>query len=151
MAPGTYVFTGSLGLSGSGSLNGPTVSSTDTTGTAGVTIYLKGPSGNMDMSGAGTGSINLSGGSAAYPNVVIYEEPTDTIKVNMEGTPITNLRGIIYLPSAELELGGNGTLSQTLNVDMVVNTFYDFGNADVNINDYSAGLSTVLDTIALVE
>jgi hypothetical protein len=69
----------------------------------------------------------------------------------MEGTPITTLSGIIYLPSAMLELGGNGTLSQTLNTDLVVNKFFDFGDADVTITDYSATNNTPLHTIALVE
>jgi hypothetical protein len=143
MNAGTYIFTGSLGLQGHGVLqdNG-----------AGVTIYLAGPNGNMNMSGAGNASLSLTApASGPYPNIVIYEEPTDTNPVNMEGTPITTLSGIVYLPSAELELGGNGTLSQNLNVDLVVNKLYDFGNADVNITDYSAGTTTILDTIALVE
>jgi hypothetical protein len=140
MSSGTYVFTGSLGLQGHGSLTG-----------TGVTIYLAAPNGNMDMSGAGNASISLTAGSANYPNIVIYEEAGDTHAVNMEGTPVTTLSGIIYLPSAMLELGGNGTLSQNLNVDLVVNTFYDFGNADVTITDYSATHNTPLHTIALVE
>jgi hypothetical protein len=50
-----------------------------------------------------------------------------------------------------LNLGGNGTLTQNLNVDMVVNKFFDFGNADVTITDYSATHNTPLHTIALVE
>jgi hypothetical protein len=104
----------------------------------------------MDMSGAGSGNINLAGGSALYPNVVIYEDPTDTNKVNMEGTPIANLSGIIYLPKAMLELGGNST-TQALTVDMVVNKFYIFGNADVTITDYSKTHTTPFNTIALVE
>jgi hypothetical protein len=149
MMPGTYVFTGSLGLQGHGSLTGGS-GALPGSGT-GVTIYLAAPNGNMDMSGAGNASINLTAGSANYPSVVIYEEPADTNTVNMEGTPITTLSGIIYLPSAMLELGGNGTLSQTLNTDLVVNKFFDFGDADVTITDYSATNNTPLHTIALVE
>ena len=150
LAKGTYVFTGSLGLQGHGSITGPTVSSTDTTGTAGVTIYLKGPNGNMDMGGSGNSNISLSGGSAAFPNVVIYQEPTDTHTVNMEGTPVSALNGIIYLPSAMLELGGNST-TQILTADLIVNKFFVFGNATVNISDFSATHNTPLHTIALVE
>lgn len=150
MASGTYVFTGSLGLQGHGSLTGPTVAS-GSDGTTGVTIYLAAPNGNMNMSGAGNASMNLSGGSTAFPNLVIYQEPADTNPVNMEGTPITALNGIVYLPSAALELGGNGNLSQTLNADFIVNTFVDFGDATVNITDFSATHNTVLHTIALVE
>jgi Flp pilus assembly protein TadG len=153
LAAGTYVFTGSLGLQGHGSLTGPTVAQPDSSGgTAGVTIYLAAPGGNMDMSGAGNSSISLAGGSVAYPNIVIYEEPLDTNKVNMEGTPITTLAGIIYLPSALLELGGNGNFSQAIQADIIVNTFYEFGSATVTLTKFpSTGPGFQLDTVALVE
>jgi hypothetical protein len=152
MAPGTYVFTGSLGLQGHGSLTGPipAVPIDDTTGTAGVTIYLAAPNGNMNMGGSGTSNLSLSGGSAAYPNVAIYQEPADTNAVNMEGTPVSALNGIIYLPSAMLELGGNST-TQTLTTDLIVNKLFVFGNATVNITDFSVTHNTPLHTIALVE
>jgi hypothetical protein len=140
LASGTYVFTGSLGLQGHGSITG-----------TGVTIYLKAPNGNMNMGGAGNANISLTAGSTNYPTVVIYEEPTDTNQVNMEGTPISALSGIIYLPSAQLEVGGNAGVTQDLNVDLVVNSFFDFGSADVNITDFSANHNTPLHTIALVE
>jgi hypothetical protein len=142
MAPGTYVFTGSLGLQGSGQLQG-----------TGVTIYLAAPNGNMNMGGAGNATLGplTAPTSGPYANVVIYEEPADTNPVDMTGTPISGLSGIIYLPSAQLKLGGNGTVSQNLNVDLVVNTMYDFGNATVNISDFSGNHNTVLHTIALVE
>jgi hypothetical protein len=142
MNPGTYVFTGSLGLQGHGSLAGTN-----------VTIYLAAPNGNMDMGGAGNSTIGplTAPSSGPFANVVIYEEPTDTHTVNMEGTPISTLSGIIYLPNAMLELGGNGNLTQNLEVDLVVNKFFDFGNADVNITDFSKTHNTPLHTIALVE
>jgi hypothetical protein len=140
MSSGTYVFTGSLGLQGHGSLTGN-----------GVTIYLAAPNGNMNMGGAGNSSLSLTAGSARYPNTVIYEESGNTNPVDLQGTPISALSGIVYLPSAMLKLGGNGTLTQNLNVDMVVNKFFDFGNADVTITDYSATHNTPLHTIALVE
>ena len=106
----------------------------------------------MDMSGAGTSSISLAAGSVAYPNIVIYEEPLDTNKVNMEGTPITTLQGIIYLPSAELELGGNGNFTQTIAADIIVNKFYEFGSATLNLAKFpSTGLGFQLNTVALVE
>jgi Flp pilus assembly protein TadG len=148
MAAGTYVFTGSLGLQGHGSLTG----GSGATGTTnGVTIYLAAPNGNMNMGGSGNSSLSLTAGSAKYPGVVIYEDPLDTNPVDMTGTPISILSGIIYLPSAQLKLGGNGTLTQNLNVDLVVNTLYDFGNATINITDYQTTHNTPLHTIALVE
>jgi Flp pilus assembly protein TadG len=146
MLPGVYVFTGTLGLQGHGNLNG-----------TGVTIYLAAPNGSMDMGGAGNatlGALSAPKGDPTNPwnNILIYEEPADTHPVNMEGTPISTLSGIIYLPSAMLELGGNGSLSQNLNVNMVVNQFFAFGNATVNISNYTSTVTdSPLNTIALVE
>lgn len=147
MNPGTYIFTGSLGLSGHGSLSGP----------GGVTIYLAAPGGNMNMGGSGNSNLNLTAPSTGpFANVAIYEEPADTLPVNMEGTPITGiganpgLTGIIYLPNAMLELGGNST-TQVLTTDLIVNKLFVFGNATVNISDDSITHNTPLHTIALVE
>jgi hypothetical protein len=146
MKPGVYVFTGTLGLQGHGQLQG-----------TGVTIYLAAPNGSMNMGGAGNatlGALSAPTGDPTNPwnNILIYEEPADTNPVNMEGTPIASLSGIIYLPSAMLELGGNGSLSQTLNVNMVVNQFYAFGDATVNISNYTSTVTdSPLNTIALVE
>jgi hypothetical protein len=147
MQAGTYIFTGSLGLQGHGSLDG----------TAGVTIYLAAPNGNMNMGGSGNSNLSLTAPSTGpFANVAIYEEPTDTNPVNMEGTPITGigagagLTGIIYLPNAMLELGGNST-TQVLTTDLIVNKLFVFGNATVNISDDSVTHNTPLHTIALVE
>jgi hypothetical protein len=145
MDPGTYVFTGTLSLKGTGSL---------TSLPGGVTLYFP-PGGSMDSGGSGNTTLTLSAPQGdptnPYNNLLIYEDPLNTTPLNLIGTPIAKLSGIIYLPSAMLELGGNTGLTQDLQVDLIVNKLYDFGNADVTISDYSATNSTVLDTIALVE
>lgn len=141
MNAGTYIFTGSLGLQGHGSLDG----------TAGVTIYLAAPNGNMNMGGSGNSNLSLTAPTTGpFANVAIYQEPLDTNAVNMEGTPVSSLTGIIYLPSAMLELGGNST-TQNLTTDLIVNKLFVFGNATVNISDDSVTHNTPLHTIALVE
>jgi hypothetical protein len=147
MNAGTYIFTGSLGLQGHGSLDG----------TAGVTIYLAAPGGNMNMGGSGTSNLSLTAPSTGpFANVAIYEEPLDTNPVNLIGTPIVGigagpgLTGIIYLPKAMLELGGNST-TQILTTDLIVDKLFVFGNATVNISDDSVTHNTPLHTIALVE
>jgi hypothetical protein len=140
MNPGTYIFTGSLALQGSGSL----------TGSAGVTIYLAAPGGNMNMGGSGTSNLSLIAPTTGpFANVAIYQEPADTNPVSLTGTPISLLKGIVYLPSAELDLGGNTT--QTLNSDLIVNKLSVSGSASLTLTDLSATTNTPLHTIALVE
>jgi hypothetical protein len=140
MNPGTYIFTSSLALQGSGSL----------TGSAGVTIYLAAPGGNMNMGGSGTSNLSLIAPTTGpFANVAIYQEPADTNPVSLTGTPISLLKGIVYLPSAELDLGGNTT--QTLNSDLIVNKLSVSGSASLTLTDLSATTNTPLHTIALVE
>ena len=89
MSAGTYIFTGSLGLQGHGSLDG----------SAGVTIYLAAPNGNMNMGGSGNSNLSLSAPSTGpFANVAIYQEPADTNPVNMEGTPVSGAHRD-YLPA----------------------------------------------------
>jgi Flp pilus assembly protein TadG len=140
MDAGTYIFTGSLGLQGHGSLDG----------SAGVTIYLAAPGGNMNMGGSGNSNLKLIAPSTGpFANVAIYQEPADTNDVSLTGTPVSLLQGIVYLPSAELDLGGNS--NQTLTSDLIVNKLSVSGNAFLQLTDLSATTNTPLHTIALVE
>jgi hypothetical protein len=105
----------------------------------------------MNMGGSGNSNLSLTAPTTGpFANVAIYQEPLDTNAVNMEGTPVSSLTGIIYLPSAMLELGGNST-TQNLTTDLIVNKLFVFGNATVNISDDSVTHNTPLHTIALVE
>jgi hypothetical protein len=141
MNPGTYIFTSSLALQGNGTLTGSA---------AGVTIYLAAPGGNMNMGGSGTSNLSLTAPTTGpFANVAIYQEPADTNTVSLTGTPISLLKGIVYLPSAELDLGGN--TSQTLNSDLIVNKLSVSGSATLTLSDLSATTNTPLRTIALVE
>jgi len=140
MSAGVYVFTGTLSLQGHGSLTG-----------TGVTIYLPGPSGSMDGGGSGNTTLNLTAPtSGAYNGILIYEDANNTNPIDLRGTPVANLTGIIYAPSAQLTLGGNTT--ENFTADIIVNKLYDFGNATINITNYTSTVSTSpLTTIALVE
>jgi hypothetical protein len=140
MSAGVYVFTGTLSLQGHGSLTG-----------TGVTIYLPGPSGSMDGGGSGNTTLNLTAPtSGAYNGILIYEDANNTNPIDVRGTPVANLTGIIYAPSAQLTLGGNTT--ENFTADIIVNKLYDFGNATINITNYTSTVSTSpLTTIALVE
>ena len=140
MNPGTYVFTGNLGLGGHGTLTG-----------TGVTLYFPGgtPGGSLGGGGNGNTTLNLTAPtSGPYSGILIYEDPNNTNTISLNGTPVANLTGIIYAPSAELDLSGNTTMNLT--TDLIVES-YDKGNATINITDYTKTFGGPLTTIALAE
>jgi hypothetical protein len=141
MSAGTYVFTGNLDLGGNGSLTG-----------TGVTMYFAGPNGQLGGPGNGNTTLNLTApdDGSTYSGILIYQDRTDANLAEFNGTPITNLTGIIYIPDAALEFSGNTT--SNLTTDLIVNQFILQGNTTVNITNYNTTVSnSPLTTIALVE
>jgi hypothetical protein len=140
MNPGTYVFTGNLDMTGNGSLNG-----------TGVTLYFAAPNGQLGGPGNGNTTLNLTAPtSGPYNGLLIYQDPNDTNTAELNGTPISNFTGIVYMPNAELMLSGNTTMNFV--TDLIVGSFYDKGNASINITDYSQSIGTpLLTSVALVE
>jgi Flp pilus assembly protein TadG len=140
MSAGTYVFTGDLDFTGNGSLTG-----------TGVTLYFAGPNGQLGGPGNGNTTLNLTAPtSGAYNGILIYQDPTDTNLGELNGTPITNFVGVVYMPGAELELSGNTTMNLTSN--LIVNQFYEKGNGTITITPYSSTIGTpLLSSVALVE
>ena len=81
---------------------------------------------------------------------MIYEDAGNTNNVSFNGTPVATLTGIIYAPSAELDLSGNTNMNLT--TDLIVGSLYDKGNATINITDLTQTVTdSPLNTIALVE
>jgi hypothetical protein len=140
MSAGTYVFTGDLDFTGHGSLTG-----------TGVTLYIAGPNGQLGGPGNGNTTLNLTAPtSGPYNGILIYQDRTDANLAEFNGTPITNLTGIIYMPDAPLEFSGN-TVSN-LTTDLIVNQLIEQGNATVNITNYNTTVNnSPLTTVALVE
>jgi Flp pilus assembly protein TadG len=140
MSAGTYVFPGTLDFSGNGSLTG-----------TGVTLYFPGPNGTLGGPGNGNTTRNLTAPtSGTYNGILIYQDPSDTNTGEFNGTPITNLTGIIYMPNAELEISGNTTVN--LDTDLIIGSLYDKGNATINMTDYSQTVTnSPLKSVALVE
>jgi Flp pilus assembly protein TadG len=140
MSAGTYVFPGPLDFSGNGSLTG-----------TGVTLYFPGPNGTLGGPGNGNTTLNLTAPtSGTYNGILIYQDPSDTNTGEFNGTPITNLTGIIYMPNAELEISGNTTVN--LDTDLIIGSLYDKGNATINMTDYSQTVTnSPLKSVALVE
>jgi hypothetical protein len=146
MSAGTYVFTGNLDFTGHGSLTGA-----GPTPVPGVTLYFAGPNGQLGGPGNGNTTLNLiAPNSGPYNGILIYQDRTDANLAEFNGTPITNLTGIIYMPDAPLEFSGN-TVSNLTTV-LIVNQLIEQGNATVNITNYNTTVSnSPLTTVALVE
>jgi hypothetical protein len=140
MTPGIYVFTGDLKFNGHGSLTG-----------TGVTLYFAGPNGQFGDPGAGGTTLDLTAPtSGTYNGILIYQDPNDTNLGELNGTPITHFTGIVYMPGAEFELSGNTTMNLTSN--LIVNSFFDQGNANITITNYAGTIGTpLLSSVALVE
>jgi Flp pilus assembly protein TadG len=150
MSAGTYVFTGNLDFTGHGSLTGA-ASGPGSTPVPGVTLYFAGPNGQLGGPGNGNTTLNLiAPNSGPYNGILIYQDRTDAHLAEFNGTPITNLKGIIYMPDAPLEFSGN-TVSNLTTV-LIVNQLIEQGNATVNITNYNTTVSnSPLTTVALVE
>ena len=138
MNPGTYVFTGTLDFTGKGSITG-----------TGVTLYIP-AGGSLGGNGNGNTTLDLTAPTTGtYAGILIYQAAGNTNTVEMNGTPIANLTGIIYAPSAELDLSGNTDV--TLDTDLIVGSLYDKGNATINLTDFNASGNSPLTSVALVE
>jgi hypothetical protein len=144
MTAGVYVFPGTLDFSGGGSIDG----------TAGVTLYIP-PGGTLGNNGAGNTTLTLTAPtSGPYNGIVIYQNAANTNDIYLNGTPVVGLTGVIYAPSAQLDVGGNtkAGVKQTYITDLVVGSLYDFGNAEIDIQNYTSIIpGSPLTTIALVE
>ena len=105
------------------------------------------------MGGPGNGNttLNLTAPtSGAYNGILMYQDRTDANLAEFNGTPITNLTGIIYMPDNPLEFSGNTT--SNLITDLIVNQLIEQGNATVNITNYNTTVNnSPLTTVALVE
>jgi hypothetical protein len=154
MNPGVYVFPGTLSFQGNGSLTG-----------TGVTLYIP-AGGTLGGGGNGNTTLNLiapqttdsknpgyvsdpNAATYAYNGILIYQDAANTNNISLNGTPIANLTGIIYAPTAELDLSGNTNM--TLVADLIVGSLYDKGDATITIKDYTTTFGGPLTTIALVE
>lgn len=107
MNPGMYVFTGTMKISG-GTLTG-----------SGVTIYVAGPNGSLDMSGITanlTACTTSCGGASPYtatPNVLYYQPSSNPNAIKFAG-PQSTYSGLIYAPTADVTYDGNAGTGYTL-------------------------------------
>lgn len=121
--PGIYVITGEL-QTGSGTLLGGN----------GVTFYLVG-NGQVNIVNGAT--LNFSApSSGAYDGILFYQDRSDTNAAYIEGGSSSTLNGVLYFPTAALNIG-NGTTT-TVYTPVVANSLTVQGGSNITDSDYSS-------------
>ena len=135
MEGGGFSLTGSASVTGTGVLliNAP-VKSTDS-------ISLTG-SGSLNLSPSGS----LSGPYASYDGVTILQDPASGNPINVTGSGLLNITGVLYAPKATLNIAGSSGL--VVNPDaiygraeVIASDLRDTGNGSVTINVNSPTLT----------
>jgi hypothetical protein len=95
----------------------------------------------------GSGVLNLAApSSGAQANMLFWQDPVCTNAMKYAGSTYTTA-GIVYLPSAQLNVTGGGALGA---MQIVVDTFSFSGSSAVTIN-YSGYVEIARPKVALVE
>lgn len=135
--PGIYVINGNFHLQGG-------VSFTAT----GVTFYFPNPGNTITIDNGVTATLTApTTGSTA--GILFYQNPADTSAINLQGGANSNLQGVIYAPTAPLNVA-NGTGTNTY-VDLVVKSITIAGGANLKNYDMLPGSSDPIKAIRLVE
>jgi PKD domain/MBG domain len=153
LSPGTYV--GGIKIAGSGAvtllpgvyyMEGGGFSITGSAMVAGAGILLiNAPNKSTDtISLTGSGSLCLtpsnilSGAYASYDGITILQNPASTNPINVTGSGVLNITGILYAPKATVNIAGSGGL--------LVNPDAIYGRAEVvvsDLNDAGSGFVTI--------
>jgi hypothetical protein len=72
---------------------------------------------NISLSGNGTFNLTAPA-TGIYAGIVILQPRANTQAMNISGNAVAGLTGTVYAPAAQLQLSGNGTLNDSLIVDM---------------------------------
>jgi Flp pilus assembly protein TadG len=117
--PGVYVINGALSMAGQASISG-----------TGVTIYLAPPNGSLSLTGGSSIDIIAPNDkSNPYNGIAIFQAPSDTNDMTVNGNSGSTLEGIIYAPSATLSF--SGTSDATIYADLVVGSLTMSGTPTV--------------------
>ncbi len=161
--PGTYY--GGIQIDGSGTITlqpglyvlaggGLTYSTTASITGSGVTIFNTydpyhnsgaGVCGSISLQGNGTLSLTAPT-SDPYKNMLFWQDPACTNQMKYAGSTYTT-SGIIYLPKAQLNISGGGSLGA---LQIIVDSFSLSGSASVTIN-YGNYVQISQPRVALIE
>ncbi|MGO4343156.1 pilus assembly protein TadG-related protein [Pedococcus sp. 2YAF34] len=98
LQPGLYVISNTWSMKNKSELDG----------TSGVTLYFKGPNGQIDMK---NGDLNIVGQKAAGPlqrYAIIYDRDNPN-PVSLQGNGTSTIDGILYAPASALDFNGGST------------------------------------------
>ncbi|HET9059869.1 MAG TPA: LamG-like jellyroll fold domain-containing protein, partial [Acidimicrobiales bacterium] len=137
LAPGTYVVTGGISVSGNAQLAG-----------TGVAIYLACASYPSPCASAGTpgASVSVSGnatlalsgmGVGRASDVAIYADAANNGGISVTGSGVANLAGSLDLPSGALSASGNASISVSSAI-VAVSSLSTAGSSDVVVDSQSA-------------
>ena len=134
--PGLYCIEGGINLEGNSTMSS----------SGGVTLYFL--SGGMDLSGNnGNGNKNASKVTLeaptdttnyGIPGLVIYFDDLNPSTLDLRGTADSVIRGTILVPKGSVELGGNSTLSEPVDGQVIAYKLKVHGTAELKIN-YNQG------------
>jgi hypothetical protein len=145
-SPGTYEVTDTFKVNGTANICGG--------GTAvfsGSTMTSCTYSGGVTFDLTGNGSVNINGtsdtqmyapNSGTYEGLLFYQDPSDTNPATLNGTSDSLYQGAIYMPTADLNFGGNTNFNNGAAYTVIVVNQLDFsGNPYVNLNSNFSGLA----------
>ena len=137
---GTFEFTGPINISGS----------RVTLAGRGVTLYLASTAASITFPPTNLPTLNLSAPTTGTWNgILIYQSPSDTNTLPIEGSPGSSLQGIIYAPNATADLSNASGMN--LSTSFVVNQLTNSGSS-ITLQDYLAiNPSSPLAAVTLVE
>jgi Flp pilus assembly protein TadG len=115
---------------------------------SGVTFYLGPNAGTLDFNG-GNSSNFTAPTSGTYEGILLYQDPSDTHGLTLNGNSTAVFNGAVYCPTARITLDGNNSVS-VYNIivayDIVLN-----GNDTVGDNYSSLSGGSPIKTSTLVE
>jgi Flp pilus assembly protein TadG len=133
LGSGLYIVEGNLALTGSGPMSGTSVS-----------FYTEGAT-----SVTGSGSVTISAPTSGAENgILFFQSRTDGSTMAITGSGSMNLRGIVYVPDAQLNFTGSG--SGMMYTDLVVKSLNITGSG--SFSNYAAlNTTSPLSTVVMVE
>lgn len=123
--PGIYVINGTLSITGSAPVNG-----------TGVTFYLpSGSSPNVSITASATMKL-IAPTSGKYDGILFYQDRANTNAIKITAAGGSTITGIIYAPTATLDMTGSGGVA-VIAASLVVGSIKFTGSGDLSFQDYA--------------